>query len=305
MRRSALLGVTALMVACAQQQQSVRSPETAGAPAAGSVETPSPRASPGGVIAPGQETHKPAQHGAAAVAAEHETAQSAPAPAPALTKVGSGISLLELPATQNAIVNVQLRFRSGAVDDPPGKAGLTGLTAQVMAEGGTQTLSSKQLLEALFPMAAELDVRVDKEMTTFIARVHKDNLGKFLPILTDVVLHPRWDPAEFRRLRDAAVNDVEKRLRQGDDENLGKLSLEEVLFRDHPYGRITLGHATDLKSMTVEDLKAQAARVFTADRLTVGVSGGYPEGLGETIAHAFSALPRSAQPPAAIPLQKP
>jgi len=305
MRRSALLGVTALMVACAQQQQSVRSPETAGAPAAGSVETPSPRAADGGVIAPGQETHKPAQHGAAAVPAEHETAQSAPAPAPALTKVGSGISLLELPATQNAIVNVQLRFRSGAVDEPPGKAGLTALTAQVMAEGGTQALSSKQLLEALFPMAAELDVRVDKEMTTFIARVHKDNLGKFLPILTDVVLHPRWDPAEFKRLREAAVNDVEKRLRQGDDENLGKLSLEELMFRDHPYGRINLGHAADLKSLTLQELQTQVARVFTGDRLTVGVSGGYPADLGRQIAQTLSALPALSQPPPAVPLERP
>ena len=50
---------------------------------------------------------------------------------------------------------MQLRFRAGAVDDPPGKAGLTYLTARVMAEGGTESLSAKQLLETLFPMAAE------------------------------------------------------------------------------------------------------------------------------------------------------
>src|SRR5437588_11572781 len=99
-----------------------------------------------------------------------------------------------------------------------------------MTEGGTEALSAKQLLEALFPLAAELEVRVDKELTTFRARVHKDNLAKLLPILTDVVTRPRWDPNEFRRLRDAAVNDVEKRLRQGDDENLGKAALEELLY---------------------------------------------------------------------------
>jgi len=159
---------------------------------------------------------------------------------PLVTKLPSGATLFEMPANDNAIVNVQLRFRSGAVDDPPGKAGLTSLTARVMAEGGTQALSAKQLLEALFPLAAELDVRVDKELTTFRARVHRDNLAKLLPIVSDVVLRPRWDPEEFRRLRDAAVNDVEKRLRQGDDENLGKESLQELMFREHPYGRLTL-----------------------------------------------------------------
>ena len=86
-------------------------------------------------------------------------------------------------------------------------------------------------------------MRVDKELTTFLARVHRDNLMTLLPIISDVLLHPRWDPEEFRRLRDVAVNDIEKRLRQGDDENLGKESLQELMFRQHPYGRLTLGHA--------------------------------------------------------------
>ncbi len=296
----AMLVAALVALGCAQSEVR-KAPEPQEAPQPGGAQS-------GSIRMPTPETPLPSDAGVAGglVLSDAGTDVSFPLPAPpAVETTGSGVKLLQLPRNQNAIVNVQLRFRSGAVDDPPGRAGLTYLTARVMTEGGTQSLSAKQLLEALFPLAAELDVRVDKEMTTFRARVHRDNLARLLPIVEDVLLHPRWDPAEFRRLRDAAVNDVEKRLRQGDDENLGKLSLEEVLFRDHPYGRITLGHAADLKSMTIEDLKAHAARVFTADRLTVGVSGGYPEGLGEKIAQAFSALPKSAQPPAAIPLQKP
>src|SRR3954466_8830223 len=151
-------------------------------------------------------------------------ASTALASTPAIA--GGSPAVVTLPRTDRPVVSLALSFHAGAVDDPPRKAGLTNLTARVMAEGGTQALSAKQLLETLFPLAAELDVRVDKELTTFIARVHKDNLPKFLPIVSDVLLHPRWDPEEFRRLRDVAVNDIEKRLRQGDDENLGKESLQ-------------------------------------------------------------------------------
>jgi len=226
-------------------------------------------------------------------------------PAPTITQTASGVGLLELPLTQQALVNVQLRFRSGAIDDPPGKAGLTYLTARVMSEGGTQALDAKALLNALFPLAAELSVRVDKEETTFIARVHKDNLAKLLPILTDVVLHPRWDPQEFKRLREAAVNDVDKRLRQGDDENLGKEALAELMYRNHPYGRLSLGHVSDLKSLMLADLQGQAARVFTAGRLTVGVSGEYPPKLVEQLAQVLSALPAKSDPVAAVPQAHP
>jgi len=66
-----------------------------------------------------------------------------------------------------------------------------------MAEGGTQALSAAELNEALFPMAAELGVQSDKELTVFVARVHRDHLQKFLHIFSDVLVRPRFDPKEF------------------------------------------------------------------------------------------------------------
>ena len=309
----------AVVVACAEKQRVGKAPDAAaGADASPSQDKagsaagmasadggtqPSAANAPKG--APGMSSADAARSGtelsgpAASGTATSGMAASAHPPAaataaPTVTRTAGGVGLLALPVNDKAIVNLELRFRSGAVDDPAGKAGLTYLAARMMLKGGTKALDSKALLNALFPLAAVLDVRVDKELTTFVARVHKDNLEKLLPILRDVVLSPRWDPAEFKRLREEAVNDVEKRLRQGDDENLGKESLWSLLYTNHPYGRLTLGHVTDLKSMSIEDVRAQAARVFTADRLVVGLAGGYPAQLGEQLAQAFSALPQKS-----------
>src|SRR5207245_2382699 len=117
-----------------------------------------------GVGSPGSEPHKPAaasagSRSATPAAAQGEQRASVP---PDVKRFSSGLSLLELPANQNAIVNVQLRFRAGSVVDPRGKAGLTYLTARVMTEGGTQALSAKQLPAALLPLAAEPAVRGDE-----------------------------------------------------------------------------------------------------------------------------------------------
>ncbi|HWE24992.1 MAG TPA: pitrilysin family protein [Myxococcales bacterium] len=228
-----------------------------------------------------------------------------PAAAPKVAASAENIRVLALPPTQKPLVTIALRFTSGAIDDPQGKAGITALAARVMAEGGTQSLDAKSLLVALFPMATSIDARVDKELTTFAATVHRDNLEKLLPILVDVVMRPRWDPREFERLRDAAVIDVEKRLRQGDDENLGKESLYEDMYRSHPYGRLTEGHVSELRSVTLDELKAHAAKVFTVDRLTVGVAGGYPGGLPQRVAAAMAALPRGSATRQEIPQQQP
>jgi len=232
-------------------------------------------------------------------------ALAGPAAASTPAIAGGSPAVVTLPANNHPTVALALQFHTGAVDDPPGKAGLTYLTARVMAEGGTEALSAKQLLETLFPMAANIRARVDKEQTTFFAEVHRDHVQKLVQILGDVVAHPRFDPAEFARLRDAAVNDVEKRLRQGDDENLGKESLEELMFRGHPYGRLTLGHVADLKKLTLDDVKQQAKRVFTRERLTIGVAGGYTPDLIEKLKTTVSVLPEHGAPLVEIALQQP
>lgn len=228
-----------------------------------------------------------------------------PAAAATPAVAGGSPAVVTLPANNHPVVALALSFHTGAVDDPPGKAGLTYLTARVLAEGGTESLSAKQLLETLFPMAADVRARVDKEQTTFFADVHRDHVQKMVQILGDIVAHPRFDAAEFARLRDAAINDVDKRLRQGDDENLGKEALQELMFRGHAYGRLTLGHVADLRKLTLDDVKKQAARVFTRDRLTIGVAGGYTPDVVEKLKAAVAVLPEKGAPLVEIALQQP
>ncbi|MGZ3445385.1 MAG: M16 family metallopeptidase [Myxococcaceae bacterium] len=215
--------------------------------------------------------------------------------APALPPPGPPGPVLLPPSTQ-PLVSIQLRFRTGSVDDPDRQAGITALAAEVMFEGGTEKLTSQQLREALFPYAADWSVRVDKEQTTFAIRVHRDGLEKVSGLLTDALTHPRWDPAEFARLRDAVINDIEKRLRQGDDENLGKEALSELMFAGHRYGWLTSGHVGDLRTLTLQAVRAHAARVFTLDRLSIGVAGGYPPDLQARLTAALQTLPATGAP---------
>jgi zinc protease len=220
-------------------------------------------------------------------------AATTPKPLPALEtpKPGKEIKFVSLPVASRPIVSLRVQFLSGSIDDPKGKEGLTSLTAEVMAEGGTQALSSAELQAVLFPMAAELSVHTGKETTTFIGRVHKDHLARFLPLFLDVLTKPRWDSKEFERLRSDAISDIEKRLRTSDDENLGKEALEWLLYEGHPYQSFVGGTVRGLRSLTIDDLKAHAQRVFTRARLTVGLAGGVDAALEQTVRDALVALP--------------
>ena len=210
-------------------------------------------------------------------------------------------ALVGLPAPADPTVAIRLEFRSGAVDDPAGKEGLTALTAAVMAEGGTEALGASELVRALYPMAAELDVIVDEETVVFSGRCPRQDVERFLPILEDVVRRPRFDPREFGRLRSRAVDAVEKTLRTEDDEELAKAALALMLYDGHPYRHPPLGTVQGLKSITLADVKAHWRRAFVKARLTVGAAGAYEGDLPERIARDLRTLPAGEVAPPVPP----
>ena len=211
------------------------------------------------------------------------------------------LHLVVQPNPDSPIVSFRLVFHSGSVDDPKGLEGLTSLTADVLTFGGTEKLSSAQVLEALFPMAAELQTFTDKEFTVFEGRVHKDFLGRFLDIFTDVLLAPRYDPREFERMRANALSTVKNNLRSADDETLGKVALESMLFEGHPYAHYAGGTVQGLQRITLGDVKAQSARVFTQDRLVVGLAGAVDENLQNTVLERLRKLPPTGAPAVELP----
>lgn len=211
------------------------------------------------------------------------------------------MELVVLARPDTPIVAFRLVFHSGSVDDPKGKEGLTDLTASLMAEGGTQKLSSSQLLDALYPMAAQLSAFTDKEFTTFQGRVHKDFLPRFLDIFTDVLLAPRLDAGELERLRANAISHVQNRLRSANDEALGKVALDALLYEGHPYAHYVGGTVQGLKSITLDDVKAHAQRVFTQDRLVIGLAGPVDDALKQALTSRLAALPAQGAPRVELP----
>jgi zinc protease len=206
------------------------------------------------------------------------------------------------------IVDVRVVFRAGSADDPAGKEGLTALMARLMREA-TVDKDQNALAEALFPMAAELDVQVDKDALVFMGRVHKDHLRDFAQILADVILRPRLDEADFKRLRDDALSAVSSTLRTGNDELLQREALEALLYDApgvlgapaststsllrHPYRHTPRGTVQGLQAITLDDVRAQRARVLTRDRAVVGIGGGVPAGFVDAFVAAINTLPAS------------
>lgn len=198
---------------------------------------------------------------------------------------------------KSTVVDFRFVLTTGAIVDPPGKAGLAKLTAQMLAGGGTKDLTYKQVTDAFYPMAASLSSQVDQEMTAFTGTTHIDNLEAYYKLVRSMLLEPGWREDDFRRLKDQSLNAIRVGLRSNNDEELGKEVLYAGLYAGTPYGSYSQGTISGLESITLDDVKQFYKQHYTQSNLILGIAGGYPADFPARLKKDFAALPEKDETP--------
>jgi zinc protease len=211
--------------------------------------------------------------------------------------------LITLPEPESPFIAFNVWVRTGSQDDPPGKEGLAALTARLLTGGGTQARSYEQIMEALYPMAAGYGQNVDREMSTFSGRVHRDNLEAYYDLFRSAILEPAFDPDDFERIKAQVMNQLERGRRFTRDEELSKDLLFWMAYQGTPYAHPEDGYVQTVRSITLDDVRQFHRANYTRDNVVVAVGGGYPSGFAQRVRADFDRLPagRVASPPAPRP----
>ena len=232
-------------------------------------------------------------HGGAAV---HVHAVQAP-------DARGGLELVSLPVPDTPLVSVRLMFRAGSIRDPKGKEGLSALTALMVGSSGTAKRSYADLVEALYPMAAEIGVLTDREVVVFASQVHRETLAAFTPLLLEAILQPGFRQEDLTRNRDQLLGHLTTTLRSANDELLGLEMIQQVIFDGHPYGHAPAGTVEGLSSITLDDVRNFYRTHYTRANLILGVAGGYESAYPASLVERLQVLPagghdaRAALPP--------
>ena len=199
------------------------------------------------------------------------------------------------------LVDVNWLFNTGAAADPQGKKGLAALTAAMLAQGGSETMSYKDIQKALYPLAGSFGYQIDKEMISLRGRVHKDNAAKWYALVSDQMLNPGFREDDFKRLKKELIDSIKAGLKASNDEELGKEVLYHQLYKGHPYESYNYGDLSDLEALTLDDVKAFYAKQFTQSKLTVGLIGAIPSEVKSAMMKDLTSLPQGKESRLMIP----
>jgi len=190
----------------------------------------------------------------------------------ALTRVtlDNGLELLVLEDHRlpKLSLGVSLRRGAGAVD--PASAGLVEFTAELMNRGAGDR-DALALASAVDDIGAGLSVTAGWDsMSVGVSGLSRD-LDTLVEILRDVVLAPRFDPAEASKARDEQLAGLEAaKDRPG---TLVRWHAMRALYGDHRYAEPVSGNAESVAKLDADAARALHAKYFVPNNAVLYASG--------------------------------
>ncbi len=208
-------------------------------------------------------------------------------------RIGKGETLrntITLSEPDSPFIALNIWIKAGSQNDPKGKEGLAALTAALLSEGSTQQDSYPQILSKLYPIAAEYDGTVDKEMTSFKGKIHRDNLETYYTLFKNAIVSPGFSEEDFKRIKTQTLNYVKQSRRFSNDEELSKELLYWQIFKGTAYEHPEEGYVKSVEAITLDDVKAFYTKYYTRDNTIVGIAGGYKADFAARVRRDFDAL---------------
>ncbi|MFB6248410.1 MAG: M16 family metallopeptidase [Salinibacter sp.] len=142
--------------------------------------------------------------------------------------------------------------------------------------------------------ATGINAYTSADATSYLYSLPANKLELFFGMESDRFLNPVL--REFYTERDVVM---EERRQRTESNPTGRL-VEEFLataFKAHPYGQPTIGHMSDLKSLSRTDARRFFEKYYNASNLTIGIAGDVdPERVQALAEEYFGRLPEGTDP---------
>lgn len=185
--------------------------------------------------------------------------------------LANGLAVWIVEQHEVPLAQVNLIVRAGSGADPAGKFGVGSMTAAMLDEGAGSR-AALDLADAIEFLGAQLSTTSTFDYSAVRLSTPVSRLDAALPIMADVVARPTFPAAELERLRKERLT----RLLQARDDPAAivDLAFPRLVFgAAHRYGSPAGGGAAEVKTFTVDDLRAFHTAHYRPEHATLLVVG--------------------------------
>lgn len=212
-------------------------------------------------------------------------------------KLANGLRVFGIENNEVPLVQFEIVIDGGSQLDGLNKVGVASLMARTMTQG-TANKTPQQLEEAIQQLGASINVSGSSEDVRISVNTLARNYDATLALVEEILFEPRWDAAEFDRLKRSTVSQIQQIT--SSPTGIAQLQAGQLLYgKEDVRGRSSIGTIDSVNSITIDDLKAFYAKNISPSVARMHVVGAIGP---EKVASSLASINRKWQPkPVTIP----
>jgi len=253
----------------------------------------------------------PAQHSAKSALKAAGAAPATPAPALVIAPMtcrqrtlANGLQVLSQPGGGAGSVAVQVWYRVGGKDDPPGRSGFAHLFEHLMFKS-TRYLAAEQYDQLTESVGGMNNAFTAEDVTAYHAVVPSHHLERLIWAEAERMSNLNVDEANFKSERSVVQEEYRQRV-LANPYGLLFNAIAPNAYERHPYKRPVIGSMADLDAATLDDVRAFHATYYRPDNAILIVTGDFdPAELDRWVDRYFGPLKAPATQVPRVAVQEP
>jgi predicted Zn-dependent peptidase len=182
----------------------------------------------------------------------------------------NGIRILteRMPHVRSVAVGVWVE--TGSRREPRPRGGISHLIEHLVFKG-TATRSAEEIAKTMDSVGGQMDAFTTKEHTCFYVQVLDEHLPLAVDLLTDILLHPRFDAEELEREKQVVLQEI-KMVDDTPDDIIHDIFAEQI-WKDHPLGRPILGTRELVTGFSRDVIAEHFAEEYVAPKVIIAAAG--------------------------------
>jgi zinc protease len=170
------------------------------------------------------------------------------------TNLPSGLVISGITSAEVPLIQFRLEMAGGLLLEDPAKIGVSNLLANLMTKG-TAKKTPQELEEAIELLGSSINVSAEDEKIILSGNSLSRNFQKTMELVTEILLEPRWDEAEFNLAKQKVLSQIQQQ--KANPNSIADNEFRKLIYgKDHILSHNNLGTEKSVEKIVLEDLKS-------------------------------------------------
>ncbi len=186
------------------------------------------------------------------------------------TTLKNGLRIITTNRPQTESVSLGFWVRTGSAYETEEDNGISHFIEHMVFKG-TKNRSSLQISEEIEDVGGRSNAYTSREVTSFYAKVLKDDISIALDVIADLLLNPTFPEDEMVKEKDVVIQEIKQTM--DDPEDLIFDFFQQCAFPDQALGRTILGPEENVRKMTKEQMWNYMNNHYAAENIVFAAAG--------------------------------